>query len=356
MPGHVEPMRSRPVGEPFDSAEYLFETRWNGIRALASISGGQVRLHNRRQGDVTARFPELGFLCHSAAEQPLLVDGEIVIVDEGGHPDFDAPQWRLRLADPALIEAEALRKPACFLASDLLFRGQRWLLGEPLARRKRLLAETLHQADCLYLAEYFESEGRALFQASSESQLEGILAKPKDGLYSPGGFGWLAAGHDSRELVVGGYSLHIFGGSRSIELLLGAYGAEGELRFVTAIQPPEDERPRNELFAVLNALQVDHSPFAEPAPFIACWVRPELVVTAGFRHRAGAAGSAEFERVRVDVSPDDCLLPVDGPAPSVAPRPDARPQLTMLTTLPLPLEAAAGEPVPRPALRLVGES
>ncbi|HVA23069.1 MAG TPA: hypothetical protein VMW62_01610 [Chloroflexota bacterium] len=354
-PGHVEPMRARPVGEPFDSAEHLFETRWNGIRTLVSIAGGQVRLHNRRLGDVAARFPELRFLSHSAAEQPLLVDGEIVIVDEHGHPDFDAAQWRLRLIDPALIEAEARRKPACLLASDLLFLGQHWLLGEPLLRRKRLLAEALHQGDCLYLAEHFETEGRALFQASAESQLEGILAKPKDGLYAPGGFGWLAVGRDSQELVVGGFSMQIAGGSRTIELLLGGYGAGGQLRFVTSVQPPSDEHFRNELFVVLNALQMEHSPFAEPAPFIACWVRPELVVTAGVSRQAGVPRTAKFERVRVDVSPDDCLLPVDGPALTVASRAAARPRLTMLTTLPLPLETGPAEPVARPALRLVGE-
>jgi bifunctional non-homologous end joining protein LigD len=353
VPGNVEPMRARPVGEAFDSAEYLFETRWNGIRALASIADGRVRLYNRRQADLTARFPELGFLGHSAAEQPLLVDGEIVIVDEHGHPDFDAPQWRLRLVDAQLIHAEALRKPACFLASDLLFRGQHWLLGEPLVRRKRLLAETLHPADCLYLAEYFENEGRALFQASTESQLEGILAKPRDGLYAPGGTGWLAVGRDSQELVVGGYSMQIVGGSRSIELLLGGYGADGQLWFVASIQPPSDERLRNELFPVLNALQVDHCPFAEAPPFIACWTRPELVVTASF----GRPGRPTFERTRVDVSPDDCLLPVDGPAASPPLRAESRPQLTMLTTLPLPLplDGAPAEASARPALRLVGQ-
>lgn len=344
-------MRARPVGEAFDSDDYLFETRWNGVRALASIAGGRVRLYNRRQHDLTARFPELRLLSISAADQPLLIDGEIVIVDEHGHPDFDASQWRLRLMDPQLIEAEALRKPACFLASDLLFRGQRWLLGEPLLRRKRLLAETLHPADNLYLAEYFEAEGRALFQASVESELEGILAKPKDGLYAPGGFGWLSVARETRDLVVGGYSMQIVSGSRTVELLLGGFGDDGALRFVTSVQPPENNRLRNELFTVLNALQVDTSPFAEPPPLIACWVRPELVLTVAFP----SSGHVRFDRVRVDVAPDDCLLPVGPPASKLPQIREVRPQLTMLTTLPLPLDSGSSQPAARPTLRLVDE-
>jgi bifunctional non-homologous end joining protein LigD len=310
-----------------------------------------VRLHNRRQGDLTARFPELAFLSHSAADQPLLVDGEIVIVDQHGHPDFDAAQLRLRLVDGQLIDAESLRKPACFLASDLLFRGHRWLLGEPLSRRKRLLADALHQAECLYLAESFESEGRALFQASADSGLEGIVAKPLDGLYAPGSGSWLAVARDSRELLIGGYSLHFASGNRTVELLLGAYDPQGDLRFVAAVQPPAGDQPRNELFAVLNALQVDSCPFAGTPPSIACWVRPEVVVTTSFAQ----AGSARFERVRVDVCPDECLLPIDGPVQAAAAPAAARPRLTMLTTLPLPLDddAPPADAGPRPVLRLV---
>jgi ATP-dependent DNA ligase len=350
-------MRARPVTEPFDSPDYLFETRWNGIRALASIAAGEVRLHNRRQGDLTSRFPELRMLCQAAIDQPLLVDGEIVIVDDRGRPDFDAPQRRLRLLDEQLIGAEALRRPACFLASDVLFRGQRWLVGEPLQRRKRWLSEALHPADCLYLAEYFEAEGRALFQAAIDSELEGILAKPKDGLYAEGiGGGWLAVGREREEFAVGGYSMQIAGGSRTVELLLGGYDAAGQFLFATASTPPADERLRNELFTVLNALQVDQSPFASPPPFIACWVRPEVVVSVTFSRRPGTSELRYpvLERVRVDMGPDECLLPIDGPTQRLAPRPQPRPQLTMLTTMPLPLGGAAPpEPLARPQLRLV---
>jgi len=353
-------MRARLISEPFDSSEYLFETRWSGIRALAFVAGGQVRLHSRRLGDLTARFPELALLRESAAEQPILLDGEIVVVNERGQPDFEAPQWRLRLLDPRLIETEAVRHPACFLASDILFRGQRWLLAEPLQRRKRLLSEALHQADCLYLAEFFDGEGRALFQAAVDSDLEGILAKPKNSLYAPGGFGgWLAVGRGREELVVGGYSMQIAGGSRTIELLLGSYDPAGQLAFVTSVIPPQDETSR-ELFTVLNALQIDQPPFAESLPFIACWVRPELVVTVSFSPAPGGREprSPILERVRLDVAPDDCLLPADAPELRRARVPEPRPQLTMVSTLPLPLtvDTPAPPPAPRPPLRLVNES
>jgi ATP-dependent DNA ligase len=357
LPAQPEPMRARPIAEPFDSPEYLFETRWNGIRALASIMDGQVRLHNHRLGDLSSRFPELRPLAQAAADQPLLIDGEIVIVDERGHPELDQPQYRLRLLDEQHILAEAMRQPACFLASDLLFRGRRWTVGEPLWRRKRWLAEALHPCDCLYLAEHFETEGRALFQAAVDSDLEGILAKPKDSVYAAGGTtGWLAVAREREELVIGGYSLQIGpAGGRMVELLLGGYDAAGQFLFAAPAAPPEDEILRAELSAALNALQAEQPPFAEPPPFIACWVRPELVVTVNFGQRAGQAGPRVpfVERVRLDVAPDDCLLPGDMPAARPRPAPEARPQLTMLTTLPLPLEPAESEPRERPRLRLV---
>ncbi|HLG72189.1 MAG TPA: hypothetical protein VK009_17360 [Chloroflexota bacterium] len=353
-PAFVTPMRAQPVAEPFDSPDYLFETRWGGIRALVAIAGGGVRLHSRRLGDLTSRFPELRLLAYAAAEQPLLLDGEIVIVDERGHPQFDTPQWRLRLVDEQLIAAEALRHPACFLASDLLYRGQRWLLRDPLQRRKRQLAEALHQSDCLYLAEYFEAEGRALYEAAVESQLEGILAKPRDGLYTPGGFGggWLAVGRERETLVVGGCSMQIAGGRRTMDLLLGGYDASGRLIFVSAVQPPDDDALQADLLRVLNALQVDQPPFAETPPYIGFWVRPELVVSVSFNRRSG---KPTFERVRLDVPPDECLLAADAPLPA-RPSREERPRLTMLTTMALPLDISSEPAPPRPALRLLDDA
>jgi len=352
-------MRIRPAAEPFDSPDYLFETRWNGIRAMAAVAGGQARLHNGRQGDVTGRFPELEPLARTATEQPLLLDGEIVMIDEHGHPDYDGLQMRLQLANEQQIRAAAIRKPACYLASDIVFRGQRWLVGEPLLRRKRLLADSVHQADCLYIAEYFDTEGRALFHAAVESELEGIIAKPKSGLYTPGDFGgqWLAIGRHREELVIGGYSLRIAGESQLVELLLGAFDELGQLVFVTMTGAPAEEKPRAELFATLNGLQIESPPFTEPPPFIACWVRPEVVITIGFSRREGEREMRypRFERVRLDIAPEECLLASDAPSTTLIPEREQRPQLTMLSTLPLPLEAPAAGPAVRPRLRLVGE-
>ncbi len=357
LPRQVDPMRARLISAPFDSPDYLFETRWNGIRAVAAVQHGEVTLRNRRVGDISDRFPELGTLALAASEQPLLLDGEILVVDERGRPDFDALQRRLRLVDRSLILAEAKRQPACYLASDLLFRGQRWLLADQLERRKRLLADVLHPSDTIYLAEAFDAEGQALFQAAVESDLEGVVAKPRSSLYAPGAYGqWLAVGRGREEFVVGGYSMRIAGSERSVELLIGAYDVDGRLVFVQAVPPPADETVRNELFPVLNALQVEQPQFAETPPFIACWVRPEVVLTVSFSQRPGRPEprSPFVERVRLDVAPDECLLPVDLEVPGSSAKPD-RPQLTMLTTLPLPLAASGGDTRTRPALRVVGD-
>src|SRR5579862_4899466 len=80
LPAHLEPMRARPASDPLDSPDYLFETWWNGVRALVSVASGKVRLYNRRLGDVLPHFPELEPLGYSVAEQPAMLDGDIVIV------------------------------------------------------------------------------------------------------------------------------------------------------------------------------------------------------------------------------------------------------------------------------------
>ncbi|MBV8087933.1 MAG: hypothetical protein JO247_24240 [Chloroflexi bacterium] len=352
LPPLLEPMPARSVQEPFDSPAYLFETRWAGVRALVSIEAGRVQLRNRRQGNITERFPELQELRHNAIDQPLLLDGEILIVDAHGQCDLDRLQHRLRLMDAGSIAGAARERPACFLASDVLFRGQQWLLRETLSRRKRMLGDAVHKSDSLFVAETFESDGQALFEAALESNLDGVIAKPLNGPYTPGvpGGGWLAISHDQQDLVIGGYSLSLAAGERQVELLAGAY-LDDQLVYLTSVRPPEDETLSTELFAVLNALQVDACPFATSPPTIACWVSPQVVVTVSRRARQAL-------RVRLDLTPEECLLAHETPVsePALTPAP-ARPQLTLLTTLPLPLgDAPPTAGVQRPRFRVVGDS
>ena len=354
LPQGLEPVRIRRVARPFDAAGYLFESRWKGIRVLAAIERGKVSVRNRRLGELASRFPEAQLLRDAAVEQPLLVEGELVVLDARGRPDFDVLQHRLRLLDESLIDRESRERPACFLAVDILFRGQRWLLGEPLSRRKRLLAEALHASDFLYLSEPFEDEGRALFQATLDSDLEGIVAKPVASPYTPGthGGGWLTVGKGSEELVVGGFNVFPGGGASEAELLLGSFDDTGRLTFVMTALPPPAEEARKELFAVLNAFQIDESPFGQPLPYLANWVRPEVVVTVDSEQREGS-GAAVIQRVRLDVAPDECMLPID--APSIATvTPNSRPKLTLLSTLPLPFQDGSAASGARPVLRILG--
>lgn len=357
LPRQAEPMRARPAAEAFDSADYLFETRWNGVRALCSVEAGALRLRNRRLGEVSSHFPELDRIRLAVTEQPLLLDGEIVIVDERGRPDPDALQRRLRTADAATTEAEAARRPACYLAWDVLFRGRQWLVAEPLTRRKRILAEAVHPSDCLYPTESFETEGRALFQAAVDSDLEGIVAKPRAGLYAPGGIGsWLIVGRGSEELVVGGCCVRIAGGQRVVEPLLGSFDDEGQLIFTATARPLAEGKLREDLLSAMNSLQIERSPFAGGPPAIACWMRPELVVSVRFAQADGRPVDpvGSVERIRLDVAPDECLLAVDSPGgPAGPPRSAAPPRLTMLSTLPLPLEEQPSRETERPPLRLL---
>ncbi|HUZ77210.1 MAG TPA: hypothetical protein VMV93_06465 [Chloroflexota bacterium] len=358
LPRNVQPTLAQATPAPFDSPDYLFEVRWDCIRAIALVEAGRVILRNPQLGEIQVCFPELAGMDRCIKELPAILDGEIVLVDERGRPDFDGLRSRLRAQ--ARPSSSPHTRPACYLAYDLLMRGSRSLMDEPLVRRKRLLDETVQRDDCIYVSESFDTEGVALFDAVAESELEGIVAKAKASAYHAGlrNPGWLAVKRPRRsEFVVAGCSAHILAGRGDTRLLLGAYDPFGSLTYAGSVAAPAEDDARLGLFTLLNALQADQSPFPVPPRALATWVRPEVVVTVAFQEwePGGKLRGATLERARLDISPSECLLPVT-PAPAGSSRPTAirqRPSLTLLSTLPLPLPRDA--PAGRPSLRLVDD-
>jgi hypothetical protein len=130
---------------PFDSPEYNFEVKWDGIRALAVVETAGWRLWGRELADYTARYPERDLLRRLPAGT--LVDGELVAFDADGRPDL-----RLLLRRHGLTDAWRIRQARhwCrvrYVLFDVLYHAGRCLLWEPLVRRRALLAEACQQLD-----------------------------------------------------------------------------------------------------------------------------------------------------------------------------------------------------------------
>ena len=182
------PMLAVPA-TPFDSPEYSFELKWDGIRALAAVEAVGWRLWGRERADYTDRYPELNVLGRLPAGT--LVDGELVTFDAEGRPDFArllrrhglTGQWKIGLA-----------RRSCqvhYVLFDLLYHRGRCLLREPLARRREVLDEAcrrLEVAEVLF-SEAVVGQGKALYAAALARGHEGVVAKHLASVYRPGRHG-----------------------------------------------------------------------------------------------------------------------------------------------------------------------
>jgi ATP-dependent DNA ligase len=185
LPKFVKPMLAVEATEPFDSDDHAFEIKWDGIRCLAFIEAGQVRLQSRELVDVTAQFPELARL----GELPggTVLDGELVAMAED-KPCLARIQHRVQLQNRTRIEILSRSSPVVFVAFDLLYLGGASAMAEPLIERRAKLEEIVREAQGapMVVSESVLTQGRDLFAAAARLGQEGIMAKVIDSPYAPG--------------------------------------------------------------------------------------------------------------------------------------------------------------------------
>jgi len=171
---------------PFDSLEYGFEIKWDGIRVLAVVETACWRLWGRQQADYTDRYPELEILRRLPAGT--LVDGELMAVDAEGRPELARLLRRHGLTSGWKIGLAQRCCPVQYVLFDLLYHRGRCLLKEPLARRREVLAEACRRLDVaeLLFSEAVIGPGMALFAAALARGHEGIVAKRLTSTYRPG--------------------------------------------------------------------------------------------------------------------------------------------------------------------------
>lgn len=233
LPATIKPMLGRLVREPFDSAKHLFELKWDGMRALAFVEGGELRLFSRNARNITSQFPKLAEMTGQVSSSPVVLDGEIVCLDEQNRPSFSRLQQRLQAKRVGLRRSH----PVHFIAFDLLYAQGRSIMKMPLVDRKNRLNQVLQPTECVQACEFVENDGTAFFEATCNLGLEGIMAKEKSSIYIPGQRSphWLKIKRiRESEFVVGGYS---FGGAKELfsSLLLGLYDDNGRLTYVGSV-------------------------------------------------------------------------------------------------------------------------
>ncbi|HYO42931.1 MAG TPA: hypothetical protein VES19_06990 [Candidatus Limnocylindrales bacterium] len=182
-PGDVAPMWPTPRADAFDSSDWIFEPTWGGHRALAFVEPGEaagtgrVRVVDARGAELVEHLPELAGLAVRVAARSAVLDGELVVVDAHGRADDDALRERL---------AGRPGRPVAFLVFDLLHLDGRWLLGQPLDKRRAALRRVLRPGDEVVVIPAITGEGLALHAAVSAQGIAGILARRRASPYLPG--------------------------------------------------------------------------------------------------------------------------------------------------------------------------
>jgi bifunctional non-homologous end joining protein LigD len=266
---------------PADEDAWSTEIKWDGIRALAFVSAGEVVLRGRDGNDVSATFPEIAAeLGAAAGRRSLILDGEVVAFDRG-RPSFSRLQKRMHVARPARVLITAV--PVSYVAFDLLHQAGRSLLRNPYAQRRALLEALDLETGIVSVPPAFPGEARAVIDASRQLGLEGVMLKRLRSYYYPGRRtgSWLKLKHLlAADVVIGGW-LPGTGSRLSLagSVIVGRPGSAG-LEYLGQVGSGFTIGELTELTSRLRQLEQPGSPFAEPLPQAvtrrAHWVRPVL--------------------------------------------------------------------------------
>lgn len=206
--GNVQPMLSEAANEPPVGPEYLYELKWDGIRAMVYIDEGMVRIVSRSQNDITDRFPELLAADKAFRATCAVFDCEIVSLDAEGKPVFKKVINRLMTRGESTIAKLSRSSPVNCYVFDCLYLDGRPLVNEPLTKRREWMRDAVRQ-DSPYRVSEVVDDGQALFEAARAHKLEGIMAKLRDSKYLPGrrSSAWLKIKvWQTREVVIIGYT------------------------------------------------------------------------------------------------------------------------------------------------------
>jgi len=322
MPSRIEPMLATLAEHPFSDPNWLFEIKWDGVRALAWIADGVVTLRSRNNVDITKRYPELAVLLKAFAAREAILDGEVVALDARGRGDFGSLQERMHVRAPS--ESLISRMPVVYFAFDLLYCDGYDLREAPLLERKQLLQRLLQTSERVRYADHQVEHGKELFELAKETGLEGIVAKRADSPYvSDRSTNWVKLKvTQTLDAVVGGWTAARTPAIPLGSLLLGLYEGK-KLRFIGHVGSGFDGKKLKELSDRFKKIATSACPFAavpetneKPS-----WVSPALVARVKFSGwtQEHALRHPVFIALRADASPLDCQWESEVAAPISAP-------------------------------------
>ncbi len=320
MPATIHPMLAEAVEKAFDGAEWLFEIKWDGYRAITFIDGGKARLVSRNQNDLTPRYPELKDMAQFIQAKTAILDGEVVALDEEGKASFSLMQQRTGFRPGGKRAAANADVPVLYYAFDLLYLdGYDWR-RVPLEERKRKLASLVTTGDAVRYSDHYEERGKALFEIARQKGLEGIVAKKRASFYEERrSREWLKIKIRRRiECGVGGFTEPEGSRAHFGSLVLGLYDKQGRLIHVGQAGSGFDQNSLDEIWKVLKKLETKKSPFFGEVEALrkVSWVKPELVAEIEFAEWTDGTSEGSGPKLRApvflglrdDKDPKECSL------------------------------------------------
>ncbi len=304
----VNPMLARAAQRPPDSPDFVYEVKWDGIRALVSLDEGAITIHGRNGLDVTRQFPELLVPEQALRATSGLFDGEIVCLEADGRPNFRDVIYRMQQRSEGAIERAKAKYPAVCYLFDCLYLDGRAIVGEPLVRRHEWLQDVVKKDSSYRVSEFIE-DGPAFFEAVKAMGLEGIMAKQRNSVYLPGKRSdtWLKIKtRQTVECLIIGYTEGKGDRQSTFGALHLAQNGGGELKYIGKAGSGFDEQQAKAVFAELEKLTKIKRPIKEKTPDDArsIWVEPKLICEVAFASRTpdGLLREPVFIRLRPDLT------------------------------------------------------
>ena len=296
---------ARLVGTVPEGEDWLYEVKYDGYRILAFLEGNNVRLQTRSGNDYTDRFPEVAnSLIDLAAGRAMVLDGEVAVTDVHGRTDFQALQNYMKAPKG---------KNCIYIVFDLLALDGADLRGQRLIDRKEALGTLMKSSPKnLYYCQHIKGNGKESFAAAGQANLEGIVGKKADSVYSGTRNGdWIKLKCDKRqEFIIGGYTLSDKKTSGVSSLLLGVYKGE-ELVYAGRAGTGLSARSAAELEHQFKRIERESAPFSqapqERAHEKITWLEPRLVAEIKFAQwtEENLLRQASFKGLRTDKAPKD---------------------------------------------------
>jgi len=323
--GKVKPMLAYPTEKAFNNKEWVFEIKWDGVRAILFNEDDKIKLQSRSGNDITSKYPEIVSSARKSLtrSKSAIIDGEIVVLDENGIPNFQAHQRRMNVASKREIMVLSAEVPCTFYAFDVLYQEDKNLKKLSYLDRRGILSQILKTNDRIKISDYIEEKGIDILKRSKELQLEGIIAKHKSSIYREGvrSRDWLKIKNTkTQDCVVVGYTrgignrINLFG-----SLLLAVYCTEEtKFRFVGHTGSGFDFELLDRVYSKLQEIKIDSMPI-DHLPYMnreTTWVKPVLVVEVKFNEwtKDGIMRAPIFLRFREDKKPKECTIEADNPA------------------------------------------